>query len=181
MGMGAQRFCPMVASEIKLHYPQITDLEKQTISFFDPAAFTRNAVTEETYLSAMRAIGFTQVRPGPMAWMKRVESVNKYLVGLVKGEGKIQIYEPDCPTLVAGFKGGFRYPDSVSDKEPDKLRPIKDAHSHPHDGLQYMCGGLDSYKKEGNYFDIPVPHYGFQKTENKIDITPTFRREAWRK
>lgn len=185
MGMGAQRFCPMVASEIRLHYPQITDLENQTISFFDPAAFTRNSITEETYLSAMRAVGFTQVRPGPMAWLKRVEAVNKYLIGLSKGEGKLQIYDQDCPTLVSGFKGGFRYPDSVTNVEPDKLRPIKDAFSHPHDGFQYLCGGLDSYKKEGNYFDIPIPHYGFQKNEtvnkSNLDITPIARREVWRK
>lgn len=165
-GMGAQRFVPLVASTLQLHYPQITDISAQTISFFDPAAFRKNEITEQTYLQAMQAGGFKQVRPGPMTWAKRVESVNMYLVGLVKGLPKLQIYEADCPILVAGFKGGFRYPDSVIDVEPDKVRPIKDIHSHPHDGFQYLCGGFRNHRAE-HYAEIPTPTYGFQKASTR--------------
>jgi len=168
IGKGAITFVPEVVRELRLHFPQITDVETQTISFFDPAAFTKNAVTEETYLQRMQLGGFKQVRPGPMTWKKRVDSVTEYLVGLTGGKPKILIYEPDCPTLVAGFKGGFRYPDSTTEVEPDKVRPIKDIHSHPHDGLQYLCGGLKSYAAENYNIEIHSPQYGFQhKTEPK--------------
>lgn len=162
-GMGALRFVPHVIAELKQSFPQLTDISEQTISFFDPAAFKKNEVSEQTYISAMVAGGFRQVKPGPMMWNKRVESVVRFLIGLVKGKPKLQIYEPDCPTLIAGFKGGFRYADSVINVEPDKLRPIKDIHSHPHDGLQYLCGGLQSYKQEHYSEPMPTPSYGFQK------------------
>jgi hypothetical protein len=161
-GMGALRFVPLIAQEIKLNFPQITSLEKQVVSFFDPAAFKKNEVTEQTYIQAMMAGGFKQVRPGPMTWNKRVEAVNKYLVGLAKGQPKLLIYEQDCPILVNGFKGAYRYEDSIEEKEPDKVRPIKDIHSHPHDGFQYLCGGLHTYVNT-SYLEIPTPHYGFQK------------------
>lgn len=157
IGKGAITFVPEVARELRLCYPQITDLETQVISFFDPAAFQKNAVTEETYLQRMMLGGFKQVRPGPMTWKKRVDGVTEYLVGLVAGKPKILIYEPDCPTLVAGFKGGFRYPDKTTEVEPDKVRPIKDIHSHPHDGLQYLCGGLKSYASENYNIEINPP------------------------
>lgn len=169
-GMGATRFVPHVAAEIALHYPQISDIEKQTISFFDPAGFKRNEITEETYLSAMQKGGFRQIRPGPQTWKKRVESVVEYLVGLSRGEAKIQIYENDCPVLVAGFKGGFRYADSSGATEADNMKAVKDAHSHPHDALQYLCGGLKSYRRE-NYdaSEVAPPQYGFQKHHNHED------------
>jgi hypothetical protein len=176
-GMGAARFVPYVSSAIKMHYPQITSLEEQTISFFDPAGFKRNEITEETYLQCMIKGGFKQIRPGPVTWNKRVEAVTGYLIGLAKGKPKIQIYEPDCPVIVAGFKGGFRYPDSVLSVEPDKMRPIKDIHSHPHDGLQYLCGGLRSYIASNYNIDIPTPNYGFQK---HTDVTPTLRKQYGR-
>lgn len=172
IGKGAITFVPEVARELHLCYPQITDLETQVISFFDPAAFQKNAVTEETYLQRMMLGGFKQVRPGPMTWKKRVDSVTEYLVGLTGGKPKILIYEPDCPTLVAGFKGGFRYPDKTTEVEPDQVRPIKDIHSHPHDGLQYLCGGLKSYASESYNIEINPPAYGFQRKHGESKEKP---------
>lgn len=164
-GMGATRFVPLVADFIKLNYPQIPSLE-HTISFFDPAGFKRNEITEQTYIQAMVAGGFKHVRPGPVSWEKRREAVTRRLIGLAKGKAKLIVYEKGCPILSAGFKGGFRYADSIQNIEPDKVRPLKDIHSHPHDALQYLCGGLDGYIKEYYKLNIPIPHYGFQKASN---------------
>lgn len=174
--IGATKFVPHVVSEIVQNYPQITDIEKQTISFFDPAGFKKNEITEETYLSVMMKNGFRQIRPGPVTWKKRVESVVEYLTGMSKGYPKFQIYEQNCPVLVAGLKGGFRYPDKVIDVEPDQVRPIKDIHSHPNDSLQYLCGGLKSYRAENYDYNIPTPHYGFQKPAQQ-NINPTLRKQ----
>lgn len=165
-GMGAVRFVPLVAQELKLHFPQVTSLE-QTISFIDPAGLKKSETNEQTYMQYIMNAGFKNVRPGPMTWEKRKEAVDEFLVGLSKGEGKVQIYERDCPILVAGFKGGFRYPDSILNQEPDKVRPVKDIHSHPHDGLQYLCGGLKTYRNQNYNYNIPTPSYGFQKVMDK--------------
>lgn len=162
-GMGALRFVPHVIAEIRQHYPGITDISEQTISFFDPAGFKKNEITEETYLQTMVKAGFSQIKPGPMTWKKRVESVVGFLTGMSKGQPHILFFEEDCPTLVAGLKGGFRYPDKVTEVEPDKIKPLKDIHSHPNDALQYLCGGLISYRKDNYNYEIPTPKYGFQK------------------
>jgi len=165
-GMGSLRFCPLVSETIKLNYPSLPDVTDYTINFFDPAAFKKNEITEQTYLQTLNQAGFRRCFPGPMTWNKRVDAVTRRLTGLFQGKPKILIYEPDCPTLVAGFKGGFRYPDSYADAEQDKPRPIKDAHSHPHDALQYLCGGLEA-SGSGSALDIPTPTYGFQRIEEK--------------
>lgn len=172
-GMGATRFVPLVREWIHMNLPQITDIQKQTISFFDPAGFKKNEITEQTYVQAMMKEGFKQVRPGAMAWEKRREAVTKRLVGLANKEPKIVIFEAGCPILTAGFKGGYRYADSVADKEPDKVRPIKDIHSHVHDATQYLCSGLEGYRRDGGYLNIPTPNYSFQKTQHK---EPTWKK-----
>ena len=172
-GMGAVRFVPLVVKELKLNFPQITSLE-QTISFIDPAGLKKSETNEQTYMQYIVGAGFKNVRPGPVTWEKRKESVDEFLIGLSRGEGKLQVYEKDCPVLVAGFKGGYRYPDSISMQEPDKVRPVKDIHSHPHDGFQYLCGGLKTYAKSNYNYEIPTPSYGFQK------MTDTPRRNYGR-
>jgi hypothetical protein len=176
LGMGAVRFVPHVAAEIRLHFPQITSLE-QTISFIDPAGLKRSETNEQTYMQYIIAGGFKNVRPGPLTWEKRKEGVDALLVGLSRGQGKVRIYERECPILVAGFKGGYRYSDTINTAEPDRIRPIKDIHSHPHDGFQYLCGGIKAYTKTHYNIEIPTPNYGFQKT---TDLTPKARRDYGR-
>jgi len=175
IGMGAVRFVPYVAELLQLYYPQCP--LKDSISFIDPAGQKRSETNEQTYMQYIIKGGFVQCRPGPMTWEKRKESVDELLVGLVGGAGKIQIFEDDCPILVAGFKGGFRYPDSMAQTEADKPRPVKDIHSHPHDGLQYMCGGLKAHRRSHYNIDIPIPNYGFQKQEA---LKPNMRRNYGR-
>lgn len=163
LGFGASRFCPLVAEMITREFPVITDIGEQTISWIDPAGLKKAETNERTYLSYIKEAGFRQVRPGPMTWEARKEAVTERLVGLAKGKPKILIYEKDCPILAAGFKGGYRYPDKLISEEPDRARPIKDVHSHPHDGLQYLCGGLKAHIKTNYNIEIPTPSYGFQK------------------
>lgn len=169
-GKGAENFCPMVASHIKLKWPQINDIATQTINWIDPAGLKKSETNERTYLSYIVQNGFKQVRPGPLTWEARKESVTEKLIGLTKGKPKIVFYEKACPILVAGLKGGFRYPDKINEAEPDKPKPIKDIHSHPNDALQYLCGGLKGYIKQ-NYdlSSLDGPTYGFQKPH---DIMP---------
>lgn len=165
LGMGASRFCPHVAQVINLEYPQITSIAEQTISWIDPAGLRKSETNERTYMSYIVESGFRQVRPGPMTWEARKSAVSDRLVGLTRGRPKALLYEKGCPILVAGFKGGYRYPDQITEKEPDKARPVKDIHSHPQDAYQYKCGGLKAYVKSAGYERIPTPHYGFQKEE----------------
>lgn len=178
LGMGAVRFVPHVKSELRLYFPQITNLEEQVISFIDPAGMKKSETNEQTYLQYIIGGGFKRTRPGPMTWEKRKESVDELLVGLAGGQGKLQLYEPDCPILAAGFKGGYRYPDDITDAEPREARPVKDIHSHPHDGLQYLCGGLNEFRRSHYNYEIKAPTYGFQKSDSSI--MPRARRDYGR-
>jgi len=177
IGQGAVTFCPRVANEIKRKFPQITDISAQTISWIDPAGLKKSETNERTYLSYIIESGFKQVRPGPIDWESRKSAVTEGLVGLTKGRPKILIYEKGCPILVAGFKGGYRYPDKTMESEPDRIRPIKDIHSHPHDSYQYKLGGLKGFIKSNYNFHVPEPQYGFQKHDRSSSITPTLRKQ----
>lgn len=127
-GMGAQRFVPLVESVLRSDFPGVSDFSEQTVSFFDPAGFRKNEITEETYIQRMAKHGFSRIMPGPQTWKARVDAVTERLTGLSKGLPDILIYENDCPIIIAGFKGGFRYSDKIRDAEPDKPQAIKDQH-----------------------------------------------------
>ncbi len=167
-GMGAARFVPLVEGILRQAFPTIYDFSTGTVSFFDPAGMKKNEITEETYVQRMSKHGFSRIFPGAMAFKARIDAVTEKLVGLTKGKPKILIYEPLCPVIVAGFKGGYRYSDKIRDSEPTKPEAIKDQHSHPHDGLQYMCSGLKNYRSENYGVETPLPKYGFQK-QDKVE------------
>lgn len=181
--VGARKFVPYTKQQILLHFPQITEVEKQTISFFDPAGVKKNEVTEETYVAELIKNGFKQIRPGPMGFKKRIEAVVEWLTGMSKGKPKLQIYEQDCPVFVAGMKGGYRYSDNFSSIEPNKPEALKNIFSHLQDGFQYLCGGFRSYKGENYNFNVPTPHYGFQKdsTLTTESAMPTISRRFYGK
>lgn len=160
-GKGAVTFVPYISTQLKLMFPQIPDLE-HTISFIDPAGNKKAETNEQTYHQYIMKTGFRNVRLGAVSFEKRREAVDEYLVSLVGGKTKIVIYEQGCPILAAGFKGGYRFPDDINLNEPDKIRPIKDIHSHVQDALQYLLSGLKSFK-QSHYFEVPTPSYGFQR------------------
>jgi hypothetical protein len=164
-GMGAGRFVPLVEATLRQAFPTIYDLSQNSISFFDPAGLKRNEITEETYVQRMAKHGFTRVFPGAQTFKARIDAVTERLVGLSKGKPKILVYEPLCPVLVAGFKGGYRYSDKIMSAEPTKPEAIKDQHSHPADGLQYICSGLKNYRTENYSAVVPTPKYSFMKQE----------------
>lgn len=172
-GKGAVTFCPYIATQLKLLFPQIPDLD-HTISFIDPAGNKKAETNEQTYHQYIIKSGFRNVRLGAVSFEKRKESVDEYLVGLTGGKPKLVIYEQGCPILAAGFKGGYRYPNDISLNEPDKIRPIKDIYSHVQDAGQYLMSGLKSYRSSNYNVEIKPPAYGFQK----IDLRRKFYGKA---
>jgi hypothetical protein len=75
---------------------------------------------------------------------ERVRAVTRRLERLV-GEGPALVVDPRCTMLLGGFKGGYRYERKKVEGAIDEFKeePRKDMFSHPHDGLQYLCAGLD--------------------------------------
>lgn len=144
VNMGATRFFEKVRSHIMLHYPSFGDLKKNWLCFIDPAGLQRVQTDESSCAQALcgkDGRGFVP-RPGPIAWEDRRKAVVGCLQKLTPKGPAFQIYEKGAPMLVKGFLGGYRFAEKAADIEPTRLRPVKDAFSHPHDGLQYLCAGI---------------------------------------
>lgn len=160
INMGIDRFLdtvviPWIRTNISSH----SDLKKNWFCFVDPAGINRSQTDESTCVQSI-ARYFNPI-PGPIAWEERRSAVAKLLMKLEKGEPSFQIYGKDCPILLKGFEGGYRFNEKNVDIEPNKLRPIKDVHSHIHDATQYLCAGISSLNLRTSKA-IPVPSYSLK-------------------
>lgn len=164
INMGAERFIEKVVEHIRLKYPTCSDLKKNWLLFADPAGQTKSQTDEATCFQV--ASKYFNVIPGPMAWEERRNAVSFYLNKLEHGQPAFQIYGRWCPVLIKGFEGGYRFNDKHIDIEPNKLRPIKDVHSHPHDALQYLCAGVKLTTIKASK-PIPVPGYFLKGPKHK--------------
>lgn len=160
--MDASSFVPFVKSEIALSF-QVINFSQEVVSFVDPEMFNPETIHEDTYMRAFIKHGFKKIRPGAVTWNKRKESVSEYLKSMSQGKPRMVIYEKDCPVLVTAFKGGFRYPKSIKDAEPEKLKPLRDEYCNPSEALQMLCSGLSTGTSDLASISIPTPSYGFQK------------------
>lgn len=154
-------FAPKVLNWIKFNMEQwYNQKSKMIYVYIDPAGFKRSETDFRTCALELRECGFDNIRPGPVDFEKRRSSVEHFLMYLDKEGPGLEVSIPGCPVLHEGFKGGYRYADSASNIEPDKVRPLKDSYSHIHDALQYVAYGalIDGNSKK---FDIPRPEYGF--------------------
>lgn len=159
-------FFPKVLEHLRLHYPQ-WPLD-QIIFFIDPAGFNRNENDERTCALEMQEIApGIQLEPGPVAWERRREAVEHYLLSISRDGAGLEIDAQACPVLVEGFKGGYRYPDKMTEVEALKPRPIKNAYSHPHDALQYLADGARSKAEQHDITHIPAPQYNFNHTSRR--------------
>ena len=62
-----------------------------------------------------------------------------HLTRMIDG-GPGMVLDPRCTTLRKGFNGRYRYERmKTSGSARYRDRPVKDAFSHPHDALQYLC------------------------------------------
>lgn len=152
--MGAEQFCQKYLPLMYQEFPHTKWLD-----FADPAGVAKAQSDERACFEVLGGFGL-QVIPGPVPFEERKQGVEWFLTRKTREGECFEIYEETSPTLVRGFKGGYRYPEKAKDIEPEKLRPLKDAHSHPHDALQYIAacvkrGDLKSF----SHLSIPTQSY----------------------
>lgn len=136
--------------------------DEKIFTWIDPAGFQRSQVDEKTCAGVLRETGFKRLYPGPVDWEARRQAVEKFLIKMHKGEPGMIVSEAGCPIIIEGFAGGYKYPPKALEIEPNSIRPLKDAWSHPHDALQYLCHGATGKAKQSG-IDLFPPNYGFQK------------------
>lgn len=159
---GIESFSEKVLKHCKLIWPRWGDLSVDWLDFYDPAG---NRASETNAVSCANILKKKVKRctPGAVAFEPRRQSIEHYLTRRDKNGPWFKISEPNCPVLTAGFAGGYRYPDKIDGMGVDKIKPLKDHHSHPHDALQYVATGLrKGYNKKKRA--IPRPYYGWTRS-----------------
>lgn len=162
VNMGAERFVDLVKSQLRNDFPEWADLKRDYIVGMDPSGFNRRDTDERTYAAVWAQAGFAP-KPGAMNWEPRKQAVEKKLITFHKGKPTFLLSGPDCPMLIKGFEGGYRYPESSFDIQPNKARPIKDENANPQDGLQYVltCFGKTNRTSQ----KVPTPGYSFNRPQ----------------
>lgn len=167
---GIKQFAPQVMSSLKQHYPEWRDSKRDFIHYIDPAGLAKGQIdSEKTCATEMAAQGLRNIFPGPIDWESRRKSVEHFLLGQTKEGANFQLDPKACPTLAKGFAGGYQYPEKYAKVEPGRPSPIKNKYSHPHDALQYLCGGAVRLQGSKGAIPIPTPQYSFlmgQETSN---------------
>ena len=154
---GADQFSSEVLAECRIRFPHWGDSGKDWKDCIDPSGAFRKDTDMGTCAAILAKKGLSPI-PGPVAFEERRNAVEHFLTRYTKYGPGFQISLSDCPTLVRGFEGGYRYDEKALDVEPQKVRPIKDEHSHPHDALQYICATVKQWAK-WKRANVPSPQY----------------------
>jgi hypothetical protein len=167
VNMGSDRFSAKLAAHIRLNYRTKSDLKKDWLCFIDPAGLQRNQKDETSCAQSLADVGFV-TSPGPIIWETRRKGVVHFLKTMTAQGPALQVYSKGAPMLIKGFEGGYQYPEKAIESEPDKLRPLKNAYSHPHDAFQYLACGISDvvtkFKKA-----VPVPRYALNDRKGETN------------
>lgn len=139
-GCGPARFSSMYYEMLIERFRGLPFLE----AFGDPAAFM-GADTQNGELSWMQTVGKAlslNILPTENNEPSlRQEAVRWYLTGMIDGATPRMLIDPRCKKIIGGFEAHYMLSKQASIGATDKLEVVKNAYSHPHDGLQYMCLG----------------------------------------
>jgi hypothetical protein len=154
---GSDTFVPEVLAQCRVNFPFWGGSGKDWIDTIDPAGQARTPTDMSACAQSMTRLGLSPL-PGPVAFEPRRSAVEYFLTRYTKQGPNFQISLSDCPTLVRGFEGGYRYNEKALEIEPQKIRPLKDEHSHPHDALQYVCAAVRQ-RGRVKIVNVPSPQY----------------------
>ena len=147
----------------RLTWPEWSDPRKDWIDVIDPAGFGRAQTDENTCARVLASKGLNPMS-GAIIWEERRQSVDEYLTRFTKGEPCFRVNLSECPVLVKGFEGGYRYAEKAIDHDINRVKPIKDEHSHVQDALQMVTSWVKRNNKRRRSSPIPGFYYGFTKS-----------------
>jgi hypothetical protein len=138
----------------------------------DPAGIAKSSLFDLNEFNLLHNKGMPAIPAASNDIDRRLSAVEGYFLGNVGGEGKILIDEDECPLLVEGCHGAYRFPRNKNDV--DRPNPEKDTPwSHVQDALQYIC--LTTMSP-----DAYAMAYSYTKhTREKTVRRATFDSRAW--
>lgn len=155
---GADWFSDHVLSQCALEFPEWGG--RQWHDYIDPSGEFRKDTDEGTCAKILDSKGLRCI-PGAISWEERRTSVEYYLTKTTKEGSCFKLNLGECPMLVRGFNGGYRYAEKSQEIEPHKIRPLKDEHSHAHDALQMITSRLKLTANKYLSKPVPVMSYGW--------------------
>ena len=167
--IGAVRFVPEVIDYCNLHYGEF-----EYYDFVDPAGFSAGKESEET-----TCVDVMRRRPnclapvaGDVTYEKRLGAVIELLTRLDGGRPCLML-NPRCKILIAGFRGGYQYPEKISPRSVQRMdRPLKNAFSHPHDALQYLATRVKTIRALAGYGrSKPISRHNYTFSGNRVKET----------
>ena len=143
-GTGPTRFGEQLAQRLGERFGMIRTIK----GFADPSAAygADRAAGEKDWIEIVEAKSAVRIDPAPTnVPATRWEAVRRPLTRLIDGQPGL-LLSPRCRVLRAGFNAGYRFRKLQvvgADRFGDEAE--KNAYSHPHDALQYLCsaGGED--------------------------------------
>lgn len=164
---GIKTFMPAVMNQLKHLYPEWNDMNKDYYFFIDPAGFQRAQTDARTCAQEMEeSAHIVNIEPGPVLWEQRRTSVEHFLLYIDKDGAGLQLSQQNCPMLIEGFNGGYRYADKQAEVESIKPQPVKDKFSHPQDALQYLAWGASQHSTNTK-ITIAEPSYSFTRGDGQ--------------
>jgi len=111
----------------------------------DPAGLGKSPMDKRTPFTVVREAGYLINPTLTNDFIPRRDAVVKFL----NRRNGFEI-NPSCTKLISGFRANYFYKE-IQGLGLYKERPEKNNFSHPHDGLQYLCLGINSP------YDKPLP------------------------
>lgn len=161
LNMGADRFSDLVLRDCTKRFSNWADKKHQWKDFIDPSGEFRKDTDEGTCAKILDNKGLYPIA-GPISWEERRTSVEHYLTKFTKQGPCFKVNLGECPVLVRGFNGGYRYQENAAEIEPAKIKPVKNEYSHPHDALQYITSKIINMRHASGR-RVPTPSYGWTK------------------
>ncbi len=114
----------------------------------DPAGWSKQQIGEISPVDVVKRAGFKVVKPATNDPERRIQAVERALMGQVDGKPLLGVAER-CTVLVKGFRFGYRYKLNRAGMQDNK--PEKNEFSHPHDALEYACLVAEGNQLLGSY------------------------------
>lgn len=106
----------------------------------DPAGYAKQQQNEMSLVDVLKDAGFKCVRPPTNKPELRIQAVERLLNQQLEGKA-MYVIDPECKSLIKGFRYGYRYKIKKNGEMEDK--PDKNEFSHVHDANQYADSVID--------------------------------------
>ena len=128
-------------------------------SYADPIAWVEEQISLMTPSTLLARAGFPSQK-GAKNLPGRLSAVTKLLTqDANNGKPGIQINYDNCPVLIQGFFGGYKYKTVDESDRIFSALPVKNVYSHIHDALQYAASGVIRVFEAGLKPEITEKNY----------------------